>query len=228
MLHSNRIPWKLSEKIQQGTTLTWRLQHSEALLNYRRQRRRSLWYLAWCGIYDDDLDNPSVIYEVAELESRAVTAGMTTPLRTAAPGHRSLSGAQLQTWSQTEKDRISKLHVALSVTRAIYYAAMELDVGLTLSQVQRRWLTEKMIKAALVRHKAFIEGLMVRERLSEGFIRKTLVFERDLHIQTVQRILVRKLSIAALSTGVSIMERGECVWFGPYSEAMAAFECFDS
>jgi len=178
----------------------------------------------------DDLDNPSVIYEVAELESRAVTAGMTTPLRTAAPGHRSQpsSTPQQMTWSQTEKDRISKLHVALSVTRAIYYAAMELDVGLTLSQVQRRWLTEKMIKAALVRHKAFIEGLMVRERLSEGFIRKTLVFERDLHIQTVQRILVRKLSIAALSTGVSIMERGECVWFGPYSEAMAAFECFDS
>jgi len=234
MLHSNRIPWKLSEKIQKGTTLSWRLDHAEALLNYRRPRRRSLWYLAWLSsdtsFEDGEFNNPSAIFEVARAESRAVTTMFMTKhvIHEAFAHQRSPLDTERHSWSPVEEDRISKLQVALSVTRAIYYAAIELDAMLTLTQIQRRWLTGKMIEASIERYAAFVDGLMIRERLSEGFIRKTLVFERDLHSKQVQRILVRRLSIAALSTGVSILERGQCVWFGPPSEAMAAFECFES
>lgn len=241
MLHSNRIPWKLSEKIQKGTTLSWRLDHAEALLNYRRPRRRSLWYLAWLSsdtsFEDGEFNNPSVIFEVARAESRAVTTMFMTKQgiherRPASQRVRSpldtASTVVRHSWSPVEEDRISKLQVALSVTRAIYYAAIELDAMLTLTQIQRRWLTAKMIGASIGRYAAFVDELMIRERLSEGFIRKTLVFERDLHSKQVQRILVRRLSIAALSTGVSILEHGQCVWFGPPSEAMTAFECFES
>ena len=239
MLHSSRLPWKLAEKIQQGTPLTWRLDHAEALLDYRRPRARSLWYLAWAftpralvGAKQDGVnaDNPSVIYEVACVESHAVTAIYANASTSRGVNSQAAVGTEAHggVWSPTEESRISKLQVALSVTRAIYYAAIELDAGLTLTQIQRRWLTPKMIKAANEMYATFIHALMLRDRLSEGFIRKTVVFERDLHLKQVQRILARKLSIAVLSTGISILERGQCVWFGPPSEAIAAFECFDS
>ena len=174
-------------------------------------------------------DNPSVIYEVACVESHAVTAIYANASTSRGVNSQAAVGTEAHggVWSPTEESRISKLQVALSVTRAIYYAAIELDAGLTLTQIQRRWLTPKMIKAAKDTYATFIHALMLRDRLSEGFIRKTVVFERDLHLKQVQRILARKLSIAVLSTGISILERGQCVWFGPPSEAMAAFECFE-
>ena len=170
-----------------------------------------------------NIDNPHTIYAVATFESQTVLQDAmgdhALPATTAA-----VEECMACMWSPAEAQRIDKLHCALSVTRAIYHAAIELNPGLTLTQIQRRWMTKQMIDQRRDAHDAFVRGLMRRERAHAGFIQRTLVLERDVHKRALRTILARTSVILAHSEGCCILAHGRPVWHGGYDEALSAYD----
>ena len=241
---------RLATEIQTGTTVPWRVKHAEALLRGRRPGARSLWYLAWCDEAESCLDNPATIYAVADRESAAVLKHLyprTEPFSSGSESGEPLrclsrpafqktpedqregllrtgSGARFaHEWSPIEAERIEKLHAALCVTRAIYHAAAELNRELTISQIQRRWLTKHMIVKRRDLWHPFVIALMTRERLDEGFIQRTLIFERTVHERAARTILMRTTVILALDQRCALLRRGERIWTGPPTEAFERY-----
>ena len=223
MVHENQLPLRLATQIQTGVDAKWAVRHTEALLRYRRPHTRSLWFLAFAKLMglEAHFDNPSTIYDVAVHESECVLKPY-GPFETAESFDSAVSNGV--TWSPAEEQRIDKLHCALSVTRAIHNAAVELNPGLTLMQIQRRWMTKQMIAQKREAHDAFVEELMRRERLRAGFIQRTLVFERDIHRRKLTTILARTNVILARADGCTVLERGRPVWHGSYGDALTALD----
>ena len=224
MVHENQLPLRLATQIQTGVDTKWAVRHVEALLRYRRPHTRSLWFLAFAKLkgVGDHFDNPRTIYDVAAHESECV-------LKPYGPFVKSARGVPRTertpvTWSPVEEQRVDKLHCALSVTRAIHNAAVELNPGLTLMQIQRRWLTKQMIAQKREAHAAFVEDLMRRERIRARFIQTTLVFERDIHRRKLATILARTNVILARADECTVLERGLPVWHGSYDEALSALD----
>ena len=222
MIHSEKVALVLSEHLlrmydENSMDEEWCMERSEALLKYKRARKPSLWLLAW-GEHTCELD-PYTVYTICKRESDYMESKMDV-----CSGRHLVTPTPLPTptWSASEQARIDKALVILSVPRAVYMAAMELDRTSTPASIQRKWLLPRDIQEARERHMPFLTKMMVRERVKEGFIGKHIVLAKDLHLRRVRELLTRTTAVIALSERAIIVKEGEYIWEGSYAEAYDA------
>lgn len=208
----------------------WCMEHSESLIKYKRARKPSLWLLAWGSRMPIDPECPYSVYNIAKQEEECLLRMWCTcvvdspearepPLTIEIAARASEVEPRVTQWSPTEQKRVDKALIILSVPRAVYMAAMELDPSVTITSIQRKWLMPRDIQEARERHLPFITKMMIHERRTPGFIGKHIVLAKDLHKRNVCSLLTRTTAIIALHDRACVWSGGECVWCGSYDIA---------
>ena len=175
----------------------WYFRDCDVLLGLRHSLSApSAWYLCWYRLWvlsecrhesDDSARNPLVVYRVCAFEWRKRLELLSVASQRDSAG--SYLGPELvnlvlarKGLSHSERVRAQSLHMALTITRPVWLASVELGVAGSSSQMQRKWFPDAWLEHLVSSvFKFFVSQLLVLERWSPGFISSNLVFSRDLH-----------------------------------------------
>tara|TARA_B110000211_G_C14078781_1_gene553487 strand:+ start:840 stop:1691 length:852 start_codon:yes stop_codon:yes gene_type:complete len=220
--------WDPELSRNEETFRTFALSETHALVKMKVEvGTPTVWYMAWYALSkgvsmesgcDEHYYNPYTVLSVAIEEEKCVINQWKYPLVVddvlssyccGDTVRRVLSRKPL---THNELHRSQQLHTALTITRSIYMASVELGINNSMSYMQRKWIPEPWTTHLCCNvFKYFVIKLLILERWVPGFIQKNLVFAKDLHemsiLQNVNCIKYRR-------------ECGDIICVISYSEAM--------
>lgn len=184
------------------TFRTFALSQSHALMKMKVNiGMPTVWYMAWyalskgvgsvCG-RNENYHNPHTVMCIANEEEKCVINQWKYSLVTDDVvlsyfcANTLTNVLNKKPLTHNELHRSQQLHIALTITRCVYTASVELGMNNSMSYMQRKWLPEPWVTYLCCEvFNTFVIKLLILERWVPGFIQKNLVFAKDLHEEDV-------------------------------------------